>query len=33
VAGAVGRVLILYRPHPERAKIVLPGAAPNARAQ
>jgi RNA-binding protein len=27
VAGAVGRVLILYRPHPERPRIVLPGAA------
>jgi RNA-binding protein len=28
VAGAVGRVLILYRPHPERPRIVLPGATP-----
>lgn len=27
VAGAVGRVVILYRPHPERPKIVLPVAA------
>jgi RNA-binding protein len=27
LAGAIGRVLILYRPHPERPKIVLPGAA------
>ena len=27
LAGAVGRVLILYRPHPERPTIVLPGAA------
>ncbi len=27
IAGAVGRVLILYRPHPERPKIALPGAA------
>lgn len=25
LAGAVGRVLILYRPHPERPRIVLPG--------
>jgi RNA-binding protein len=24
-AGAIGRVLILYRPHPERPRIVLPG--------
>ena len=27
LAGAIGRVLILYRPHPERPTIVLPGAA------
>jgi RNA-binding protein len=33
VAGAVGRVLILYRPHPERAKIVLPRVVRNASAQ
>jgi RNA-binding protein len=26
MAGAIGRVLILYRRHPEQAKIVLPGA-------
>ena len=26
VAGTVGRVLILYRPHPERPRIVLPAA-------
>jgi RNA-binding protein len=26
LAGTVGRVLILYRPHPERPRIVLPGA-------
>jgi len=25
LAGAIGRVLILYRPHPERPRIVLPG--------
>ena len=25
VAGSVGRVVILYRPHPERPRIVLPG--------
>jgi RNA-binding protein len=25
LAGSIGRVLILYRPHPERPKIVLPG--------
>lgn len=24
VAGAIGRVLILYRPHPEHPRIVLP---------
>jgi RNA-binding protein len=27
LAGMVGRVLILYRPHPERPRIVLPAAA------
>jgi RNA-binding protein len=27
VAGAVGRVVILFRPHPERPRIVLPEAA------
>lgn len=27
VAGAVGRVVILYRPHPETPRIVLPSAA------
>jgi len=27
VAGAVGRVLILYRPHPEKPRIQLPGQA------
>ena len=27
LAGAIGRVLILYRPHPDRPKIVLPGSA------
>ncbi len=26
VAGAIGRVLILYRAHPETPRIVLPGA-------
>ncbi len=25
LAGTVGRVLILYRPHPEEPRIVLPG--------
>ena len=25
LAGAIGRIVILYRPHPERPKIVLPG--------
>ena len=24
IAGAIGRVVILYRPHPERPRIVLP---------
>jgi RNA-binding protein len=28
VAGMVGRVLILYRPHPEKPRIVLPKAQP-----
>lgn len=27
LAGAIGRVLILYRPHPEHPRITLPGAA------
>jgi len=26
LAGRIGRVLILYRPHPQQPKIVLPGA-------
>jgi len=26
IAGAIGRVVILYRPHPERPRIVLPAA-------
>ncbi|MDX2168501.1 MAG: ribosome assembly RNA-binding protein YhbY [Deltaproteobacteria bacterium] len=26
VAGIIGRVLILYRPHPEQPRITLPGA-------
>jgi len=32
LAGHIGRVLILYRPHPEKPRIVLPsgGAAPEA---
>ena len=25
LAGVIGRVVILYRPHPERPRIVLPG--------
>ena len=28
VAGTVGRVLILYRPHPEKPRIVLPTSQP-----
>jgi RNA-binding protein len=29
VAGAIGRVIILYRPHPEHPRIALPGAEPH----
>lgn len=28
IAGTIGRVIILYRPHPEHPRITLPGAEP-----
>jgi len=30
IAGAIGRVVILYRPHPERPRIALPRTLPDA---